>query len=99
VFDLERIFKDTFSKAKFKLQFWFIGISSQIKSLAATTTSSEDGSEELTKAFYIFSFAMFISLLFLAPDKIPQALTLTQAETGIFEKTQEIIKKLLPNLG
>jgi len=98
VFDLEGAFKETLSKVKSKLQLWLIDISSQVKSMTATT-NQEDESAEWNKTLYFISLMLFISLIFLAPDKIPQTFTLPQAETGILEKTQEIIKKLLPNLG
>jgi len=92
--DLERIFKETLFKVKSKLQLWFIEISSHIKSIAAIA-NTEDESTESNKTFYLLSLMLFVSLILLAPDKIPQ--TLTQAETGIFEKVQETIKKLVSN--
>jgi len=98
VLDLERIFKETLSKVRSKLQLWWIEISPQVKNIVAITNSEEE-STELNKAFYLLSLMLFVSLIFLAPDKIPQTLTFTQAETGIFEKAQEIIKKLVPNFG
>jgi hypothetical protein len=73
-------------------------ISSQVKSIAAIT-NSEDESTESNKAFYLLTLMLFISIILLAPDKIPQIFTFTQGETGIFEKAQEIIKKLVPNFG
>jgi len=97
VFDLERNFKETLSKVKFKLQLRLIEISSQVKSIVAIT-NQEDESTESNKAFYLLSLMLFVSLIFLAPDKIPQTFTLTHAETGIFEKAQETIKKLVSNL-
>jgi len=93
VFDLKRIFKGTLSKVRFKLQQRVFEISSQVKSITTITNQEE----ESNKTFYLLSIMLFISLIFLAPDKIPQ--TFTQAGTGIFEKVQEIIKKLVPNLG
>jgi len=96
--DLKRIFKETMSKVKSKLQLWLIEISSQVKSIAEII-NPEDESNESNKAFYLLSLTLFISIILLAPDKIPQIFTFTQAETGIFEKAQEIIKKLVPNLG
>ena len=92
--DLERIFKETLFKVKSKLQQRVFEISSQIKSILAIT-NPEDESTESKKAVYLLSIMLFISLIFLAPDKIPQ--TFTQAETGIFEKAQETIKKLISN--
>jgi len=96
VFDLKRIFKGTLSKVRFKLQQKVFEISSQVKSIAAIT-NQEDESAESNKAFYLLSIMLFVSFIFLAPDKIPQIFT--QAGTEIFEKAQEIIKKLVPNLG
>jgi len=96
VLDLEKIFKGTLSKVRFKLQQRVFEISSQVKSITAIT-NQEDESTESNKAFYLLSIMLFISLIFLAPDKIPQ--TFTQTGTEIFEKAQEIIKKLVPNLG
>jgi len=96
VFDLKRIFKGTLSKVRFKLQQRVFEISSQVKSITAIT-NQEDESTESNKTFYLLSIMLFISLIFLAPDKIPQ--TFPQAGTGIFEKVQEIIKKLVPNFG
>jgi hypothetical protein len=93
--DLESIFKETLSKVKSKLQLWLIEISSQIKSIAAITNPGDESTES-NKAFYLLSLMLFVSLIFLAPDKIPQ--TLTQTETGIFEKAQETIKKLVSSL-
>jgi len=93
VFDLKRIFKGTLSKVRFKLQQRVFEISSQVKSITAITNQEE----ESNKTFYLLSIMLFISLIFLAPDKIPQ--TFIQAGTEIFEKAQEIIKKLVPNLG
>jgi len=98
VLDSERMFKGTLSKVRFKLQQSVCEISSWVKSIAAII-NQEDESTESKKVFYLLSFMLFVSLILLAPDKIPQTLTLTQAGTGIFEKAQEIIKKLVPNLG
>jgi hypothetical protein len=96
VHDLERIFKGTLSKVRFKLQQKVFEISSWVKSIAAIT-NPEDESTESKKVFYLLSFMLFVSLILLAPDKIPQIFT--QTETGIFEKAQEVIKKLVPRLG
>lgn len=93
---MERVFKETLSKVRFKLQQRVFEISSQVKSIAAIT-NRENETTESTKAFYLLSIILFVSLIFLAPDKIPQIFT--QAETGIFEKAHEIIKKLVPSLG
>jgi len=98
VHDLERIFKGTLSKVRFKVQQKVFEISSQVKSIAAIT-NPEDESTESKKVFYLISLTLFVSLILLAPDKIPQMFTFTQKETGIFEKAQEIVKKLVPNLG
>jgi hypothetical protein len=96
VHDLERIFKETLSKVRFKLQQKVFEISSQVKSIIAIT-NPEDEPTESKKAFYLLSIMLFVSLIFLAPDKIPQIFT--QTGTEIFEKAQEIIKKLVPSLG
>jgi len=95
---LDRIFKETLSKVWFRLQQKVFEISSQVKSIAAIT-NLEDESTEANKTFYLLSFMLFVCLILLAPDKIPQIFTFTHAETGVFEKVQEIIKKLVPNLG
>jgi len=61
----------------------------------------EDESTEPEKAFYLLSLMLLISLFLLSPDKIMQTFSPTQADKGIFEKTQEItkiIKKLISNL-
>lgn len=94
--DLERIFKETLFKVRFKLQQKVFEISSHVKSIAAII-NPEDKSTESNKTFYLLSLMLFISLIFLAPDKIPQIFT--QTGTEIFEKAQEIIKKLVPNFG
>jgi len=62
----------------------------------------EDESTESNRFFSLLSLMLLISLLFLSPDKIQQALTPTEMSTGIFEKAQEIakiIRKLIPSLG
>ena len=62
----------------------------------------EDESDESKKAFYLFSLMLLVSLIFLSPDKIPQAFTPPQTDIGVLEKAQEaakIIKRLMPNLG
>jgi len=97
VHDLEKIFKETLCKVKFKLQQKVFEISSRVKSRVAIT-NPEDESTESNKAFYLLSLMLFVSLIFLAPDKIPQTFTLTHAETGIFEKAQETIKKLVSDI-
>jgi len=95
---LKRLFKETLPKAKSKLLLWSIRISTQIKSITGAA-NSDDESTESSKAFYLLSLMLIVSLLFFAPDKIPQTFTLTQAQTGIFEKAQEIVKKLVANFS
>jgi len=95
---LERPFRRTMTKVKSELQQGFVKISSQVKGVMAVT-SLENETTESRKALYFFSLMLLISLVFLAPDKIPQALTPSQTLTGIFERAQGIIKKLTPNLG
>jgi hypothetical protein len=86
------------SEVKCKLQLWFLEIYSQVKNIVAVV-NLEDESTEPNKTFYLISFLMFASLLFLAPDKIPQTFTLTQTNTEFLEKAQEIIKKAVPFIG
>jgi len=62
-------------------------------------TSLENEATESKKTLYLFSLALLISLILLAPDKIPQAFAPSQSSTEIFEKAQEIIKKLMPTLS
>jgi len=98
VFRLGRVFQNVVLGVKCKLQLWFLEFYSQVKSIVAVA-NLEDESTELSKTFYLISFLLFVSLFFLAPDKIPQAFTLTQANSGILEKAQEIIKKAVPFIG
>jgi len=98
VFRLGRVFQNAVSGVKCKLQLWFLEIYSQVKSIVAAA-NLEDESTEPNKTFYLISFLLFVSLIFLAPDKIPQAFTLTPTNTEFLEKTQEIIKKVLPFIG
>jgi len=88
---LRRIFKETLSKVRFKLQQSAIEVSSKIKGLAPIM-NLEAESTESKKAFYIISLMLLISLIFLSPDKILQTFTPTQADIGIFEKAQAITK-------
>jgi len=91
VFNLERIAEETLSKIWFKLRQIHAKISPQINSISGVT-NFEDESNESKKAFYLLSLMLLISLVFLSPDKVLQALSPTQVDNGILEKAQEIVK-------
>jgi len=98
VHGLEEILKEALPNVKSKLQLCVMEISSRINNIVAIT-NLEGKSNESKKAFYLLSLMLLVSMIFLAPDKIPQTFAPAQAETGILEKAQEMIKKLVPNLG
>jgi len=81
-----------------KLQQVFAEVSTRVKGVTAMT-SLENETAESKRTLYLFSLALLISLVLLAPDKIPQTFAPSQASTDIFEKAQEIIKKLIPTLS
>jgi hypothetical protein len=66
---------------------------SQIREITSTA-EMEDESTGSRKVFYILSLVLLLYIIFLSPDKIPQIVS--QTATGIVEKAQEIIKKLIP---
>jgi hypothetical protein len=91
VSNLERVVEKTLSKVWLELQNIRVRISTHF-SFVAGVISLEDDSNESKRAFYLLSFMLLISLVFLSPDKVPQAFSPMQADNGIFEKAQEITK-------
>jgi hypothetical protein len=93
VFNLEKVVEGALSKAWLKLQQIRIRLSTQF-SFIAGLVNFEDESTESKRTFYLLSFMLLISLVFLSPDKVLQTFSPTQADNGILEKAQEIAKMI-----
>jgi hypothetical protein len=97
VLNLGKIFEDALSTAWFKLQQIRIKVFSEIKSFIAVV-NLEDESNESQKTLYLFSLMLLISVVFLSPDRLGQALSPIQMENGLFERIEEtarIVKRLV----
>ena len=95
---LQRILKEILSKIRIRLQHGFLEVTTQVKSVV-TASNLDDESTESNRTFYLISLMLLISLVFLAPDKIPQAFSTAPANSGVLDKIQEIVKKAVPFIG
>jgi hypothetical protein len=95
---LQRISKRIFSKIQTRLQHKLLEATAQIKGFLAEAIWSDESTES-NKAFYLISLMLFISLVLLAPDKIPQTFATAQANSGVLDKIQEVVKKVVPFIG
>jgi hypothetical protein len=64
-----------------------------------TAANLSDESTESNRTFYLISLMLFISLVLLAPDKIPQTFSVAEVNSGVLDKIQEVVKKVVPFIG
>ena len=92
---LQRISWEVFSETQARLEHGLLEAAARIKSFIAAADSIEESTMS-NRTFYLVSLLLFISLLLLAPDKIPQTLATADFNPGLLDKIQEIAKKAVP---
>jgi len=70
----------------------------QVKGFVSAVSLSDESTES-NRTFYLVSIMLFISLVLLAPDKIPQTFSIGQVDSGMLNKIQEVVKKAVPFIG
>ena len=70
----------------------------QVKGFMAVADLSDESTES-NRTFYLVSLMLFISLVLLAPDKIPQTFSVADVNSGVLGKIQEVVKKAVPFIG
>jgi hypothetical protein len=95
---LQRLSKEIFSKVRRMLQHELLEATAHAKGFVAAVNLSDESTES-NRTFYLISLMLFISLVLLAPDKIPQTFATAQANSVVLDKIQEIVKKVMPFIG
>jgi len=95
---LQRLSKEVFSGIRVRLQHGLLEASVQVKGFVAAVSLSDESTES-NRAFYLVSLMLFISLVLMAPDKIPQTFSMGQIDSGVLSKIQEVVKKAVPFIG
>ena len=95
---MQKLSKEIFSRIRVRIQHGLLEASVQVKGFVAAITLSEKSTES-NRTFYLVSLMLFISLLLLAPDKIPQTFSIGQVDSGVLDKIQEVVKKAVPFIG
>ena len=95
---MHRIHCKVFSEIQVRFKHELLEATARIKSFIAAA-HSDDESTKSTRTFYLVSLMLLISLLLLAPDKIPQTLAAADFNPGLLDKIQEIVKKAVSFLG
>jgi hypothetical protein len=95
---LQKLFKGIFSKIRVRIQHVLLEATAQVRGFVAAVNLSEESTES-NRMFYLISLMLFISLVLLAPDKIPQTFSIGQVDSGVLDKIQEVVKKAVPFIG
>ena len=92
---MQKLSLGVFSEIKVRLKHTLLEATAKARGFLELADLSDESTES-NRTFYLVSLMLFISLLFLAPDKIPQAFGTAQINSGIIDKIQEIAKKAIP---
>ena len=95
---MQRISWGVFSEIQVRFKHGLLEATARIESFFAAADSNDESAKS-NRTFYLVSLVLFISLLFLAPDKIPQTFAATDLNLGVLGKIQEIVKKAVPFIG
>jgi len=95
---LQRLSKEIISRIRVRIQHGLLEASVQVKGFVAAVNLSDESTES-NRTFYLISLMLFISLVLLAPDKIPQTFSIGQMDSGVLDKIQEVVKKAVPFIG
>ena len=95
---MQRLSKEIISRIRVRIQHGLLEASVQVKGFVAAVNLSDESTES-NRTFYLVSLMLFISLVLLAPDKIPQTFSIGQVDSGVLGKIQEVVKKAVPFIG
>ena len=95
---MQRLSKEIISRIRVRIQHGLLEASVQVKGFVAAVNLSDESTES-NRTFYLISLMLFISLVLLAPDKIPQTFSIGQVDSGVLDKIQEVVKKAVPFIG
>ena len=95
---MQKLSKEVFSKIRVRIQHGLLEATAHVKGLVAAVSLSDESTES-NRTFYLVSLMLFISLVLLAPDKIPQTFSIGQVDSGMLGKIQEVVKKVVPFIG
>lgn len=95
---MQKISKGISSRIWVRLQHGLLEAIAQVKGLVATA-NLDDESPQSKRTFYLISLMLFVSLVLVAPDKIPQTFATSQVNPAVFDRIQEIVKKAVPFIG
>lgn len=95
---MQKISWAVFSEIQVSLKHKLLETTARLKGFLSSADFNDESTES-NKTFYLVTLMLFVSLIFLAPDKIPQTLAASDFNPGLLEKIQEIAKKALPFIG
>jgi hypothetical protein len=95
---LQKLSKEIFSRIRVRIQHGLLEARAQVKGFVAAVNLSDESTES-NKMFYLVSLMLFISLVLMAPDKIPQTFSVGQVDSGALNRIQVVVKKVVPFIG
>jgi hypothetical protein len=95
---LQRLSKKVFSKIRVRIQHGLLEASAQVKGFVSAVNLSDESTES-KRTFYLISLMLFIALVLIAPDKIPQTFSVADVNSGVLDRIQEVVKKAVPFIG
>ena len=95
---MQKLSKEIFSRIRVRIQHGLLEATAQVKGFMAVADLSDESTES-NRTFYLISLMLFISLVLLAPDRIPQTFSIGQVDSGVLSKIQEVVKKAVPFIG